>query len=210
MKRLHIPTDFNSLIATGGVNNYPDSILDEDRFVEEEIQFFDYWLWDSDCNIVINPFYSYVRDILFGSASVCWHTSCLGRWICVHANGDIYPCSREYPEQYSFGNINDIGQMDDIWSSKGFGDLLDATIKRRDICKENCEFYEYCQGGCSCNAYTENRIDEPNGFTCRTFRKIFGYVYTKVEQLLQFDDYSLINPTVAALIQAAKQNFPRR
>lgn len=203
MMQLELPTDYNSLIGTGGVLDHAELALDDQVFIKREIELFEYWLTDKNCKYMVNPFYSYVKDIIFGSTSVCWHTSCLGRWICVHPDGTIYPCSREYPLGYSYGNIKDINSVDELWESKGFEKLLRSTVERRSKCEEKCDLYEFCQGGCSCNALTEGKIEDNNGFTCRTYYSIFTYVREKIESLLKQDISVIkesINPMVVDLL----------
>lgn len=203
MKELGISTDYNSLILTGGACHHPTVELNFQLFCERMKQFFDIWFCDMDCRIVINPFNSYVRDIVYGTTSVCWHTSCLGRWINVKPDGAVYPCSREYPQEYSFGRIQDVNSIMDLFNSQAFNRLIDESIVRREKCENACEWYRYCQGGCSCTALTEGRITDNGGFTCQSFQDIFSHCFYAVNKARELGkDYIMqnINPMVAKML----------
>lgn len=198
MKELGLSTDYNSLILTGGAKNNAFLQLDLDYFCEKMIDFFELWLKDTECKIVVNPFVSYVRDIYLNRSSLCWHTSCLGRWINVKPDGAVFPCSREYPSKYSFGNIHSVNSIAELFSSDGFERLLEETITRREKCASECSLYNFCQGGCSCNALTESGITNNGGFTCRAFQRIFSYIYQRLQNM---DLSTNLNPTIRDLLQ---------
>lgn len=203
MKELNLSTDYNSLVLTGGANHYQDVQLELNEYIENMIKFFDNWFYDTDCNIIINPFFSYVRDILFDTASICWRTSCLGRWINVKPDGCVYPCSREFPDDYSFGKIQEVESISDLYNSIGFEKLLLESIERREKCEKICRWYSYCQGGCSCTALTENGITNNGGFTCLSFKAIFAYCYNRLADLKKKDSTYIknnINPTIVKMI----------
>lgn len=204
MKQLELSTDYNSLILTGGAKKIPGIQLDLDHFCKKMIEFFELWLSDKNCNIIVNPFFSYVRDIYCNSSSLCWHTSCLGRWINVKPNGTVFPCSREYPDKYCFGDICSVHSISDLFNSEAFDCLLEETVERREKCASECSLYNFCQGGCSCNALTESGITNNGGFTCQAFQRIFGYIYQRL-QTIDFRLATELNPTVRALIQQEKE-----
>ncbi len=203
MKELNLSTDYNSLIMTGGAANHSELGMDLDHFVNKMIAFFDLWFHDTSCSIVINPFWSYVKDICYHTGSICWRTSCLGRWINVKPDGQIYPCSREFTSDYSYGRIQDVDDIDQLFESDGFLKLLENTIIRREKCQESCPWYDYCQGGCSCNALTESGIENNGGFTCLAFQKIFSYIFNQVSEAKALGkDYikSKLNPTITSFL----------
>lgn len=203
MKKMNLSTDYNSLIHTGGACHNADVNLELLDYCESMNKFFDNWLFDKECQIVINPFHSYIRDIVLGTTSVCWHTSCLGRWINVKPDGTVFPCSREYPKEYSFGRIQEIERISDLFNSDAFGRLVNESVIRRGKCEKECKWYQYCQGGCSCTALTEGTITDNGGFTCEAFKVVFAHCFDAVIQVREKGkDYILqnINPMVANVL----------
>ena len=203
MKKINLSTDYNSLVLTGGACHCKDVQLDLKKYTEQMKKLFDMWFYDRDCKIIINPFHSYVRDIVYKTASVCWRTSCLGRWINVKPDGTVYPCSREYPDEYSFGKIQEVSSIAELFDSSAFERLVEESVIRREKCETTCTWYEYCQGGCSCTALTEGGIMNNGGFTCKSFQDIFGYCFDEIEYARkEGKDYILnkINPMVADIL----------
>lgn len=203
MKEMCLSTDYNSLVLTGGACHFPNVQLEFEEYCRNMIQFFDLWFYDISCNIVVNPFHSYVRDMLYNTASICWRTSCLGRWINVKPDGAVYPCSREYPKEYSFGMIQNVDSIDELFNSDGFIRLLEESIVRREKCEAACEWYPHCQGGCSCTALTESGITNNDGFSCRSFKILFSHCDMRIkEAMTQGADYikNSINPMIAELL----------
>ncbi len=203
MKELHLSTDYNSLILTGGACHHKEVQLELKTYCDKMKELFNVWFFDKSCEIIINPFQSYVRGILYGMSSVCWHTSCLGRWVNIKPDGTVFPCSREYPERYSFGKIQDVNSVLELFESKAFERLIEESVIRREKCEKYCEWYQYCQGGCSCTALTESGITNNGGFTCKAFREVFSHCYNAVEQAKkQGEDYikEKINPMIADML----------
>ena len=82
------------------------------------------------------------------------YTSCMGRWIGIRYNGEIGPCNRYFPAEYSYGNVYDYSSIGDAFESAGFMNLLSKAIIRREKCKA-CEIYHFCNGGCNNTAMNE-------------------------------------------------------
>ena len=198
IKTFGFEVKFNPVAKIGGGVENDACDLDSKAYVEQCIKLFDYWLYDNNNPVILNPYYSYLRDIVEKTSSGCQRTSCLGRWIALHPNGDIYPCVRETRKEYKFGNIFDVESMDNIWDSKAFLELLGTSIERRERCS-NCGVYSYCHGGCPVNAITGN-----GKFACETFRNVFSYVLDSYDRLMHDIEKGLscdsINPVVKSLI----------
>ena len=107
---------------------------------------------DKECDISVASCIDLVNLIIHEHTGVCTYNSCLGKWLCFDSNGHIYPCDRLCLEKYDLGNINDIKFIDEVFQSEKFIDLLKNSIKRRENCKLNCEYFKNCYGGCNANA----------------------------------------------------------
>lgn len=203
IKTLAQEVKFNPVAPIGGAAENGDCQLDPALYSDECCRMFDYWLEDMKDPCILEPYYQYLRDILEGTSSGCQRTSCLGRWIAIHPNGDVYPCVREGRTPFRFGNIFEIDDIREIWQSDAFLQLVEGSIVRREKCT-SCPFYLYCQGGCPVNASHENGLTNNGGFSCVTFKRIFGHVYEACRHLLALSSEERrhkFNPIVCALFE---------
>ena len=120
-----IPFNFSPSLKIGcGLDN-ADTHLDADRFIENSIAVFDRWLTDVDAPIPVLPYFQYVRSsVSEPNISDCAHSSCLMNWICVHPDGDVYPCGKACPEEYCLGNIMDVSSISELFKGDGFKNIL--------------------------------------------------------------------------------------
>ena len=98
--------------------------------------------------ISISPFYSYAQSVISGKPKYCTHSSCLKHWLSVHSNGDIYPCGRYYPEEYRLGNIMHFNDLHDVFETKIYKNIINKSAIRKQKCREQCNVYHLCNGGC--------------------------------------------------------------
>lgn len=200
IKKLGCEMKFNPVMKIGGGDTLEIFDLKLEEYISESIRFFDYWLFDKECDIIVGPFYHYVRDILENTSSICHRTSCLGRWLGVTTEGDVYPCVRENRKEYKFGNIDELENLQEVFLSDAFNFFLEGSISRRIKCEKNCKLYDYCQGGCPVNALIEGGINQNGGFSCQAFKCIFKYIYEKLYKVIQNGEMEKLNPTVRKLM----------
>ena len=122
------------------------------QYSQKVCELFDYWFADKRCKIHISYFEEFVNYIIFGKKTLCCYNSCLGKHIGIHYNGEIYNCNRDFPLEYSFGNVYDYSDIHECFDSTGFQLLVKHAVERRNYCKEHCEIYEFCAGGCNSSA----------------------------------------------------------
>lgn len=181
-----VPFTFNPVISMGCAADNPDLALDPDEYISGCIRVFDKWMNDPDAGIPLMPFYQYVMTVINNSpnASDCAHASCLMSWICVHPNGDVYPCGKACPEELRMGNILEMDSISDAFDSDGFAEMLRGSISRREKCRE-CEIYRLCNGGCSVDAMIENGMTENGGFSCVTYKAVMLHIKSEIERILR-------------------------
>jgi uncharacterized protein len=138
-------------------------------------ELFDHWVNDTNGNINISYFKHILNFILLQKKSVCTYTSCVGRWIGVHHDGEVVPCNRFFPKEYSYGNIWDYDDIGEAFESEGFKKLIQQAIIRRKKC-QSCEIYNFCNGGCNNVALNENGIENNGGRTCRILRGVYRHI----------------------------------
>ncbi len=203
---------FNPIIDLGCARGQDDLVLDPDDYIRNSIELFDRWIHDSEVKIPVLPFFPYIITVLdgFPNISDCPHASCLGKWICLYPNGDVYPCGKACPKNFRLGNINEVDSISELFESDGFRNILLGSIQRRKKCA-SCEIYDYCNGGCSIDALADGDICSPDGSSCRIYKGLMPHIRDTVNDILenkpdmnQFNGFvrdvilsKLINPSIA-------------
>jgi uncharacterized protein len=109
-----------------------------------------YEIWKKDVNpIEIKPITDIIKSFVIGKSGGCLYSQevCNLSIIGVKSNGDFYTCIRGYPnKKFLIGNINE--EPLKKLKKRGLSDL-----KKRETCLtkgecKNCEFWQYCNGGC--------------------------------------------------------------
>ncbi len=177
---------FNPIINLGCARENPDLVLDPDDYVKNSIELFDRWIHDKDVRTPLLPFYPYIMTVIDGSPNIsdCPHASCLGRWLCLHPNGDVYPCGKACPKDFLLGNINEVDSIDELFESDGFRNILIGSIERRKKCK-SCDIYDYCNGGCSIDAFADGDIENSGGVSCRIYKGLMPHIKDIIDDILQ-------------------------
>lgn len=190
---------FAYIFESGSAKHNKHLLIDDQIYVENVIKFFDYWIMDCDCNIHVDNFEKFINMSIFNGAGECEYSSCLFHFLSLDSNGNFYPCGRSYTEDYKLGHIDDFKKVENIFESENYKKLLIQSIKRREICKDTCDLFIFCQGGCNNNALMENGITNNNGFSCKTFRKIFKHVIYRLNQIKEHQ-IAITNPFLINLL----------
>ena len=74
----------------------------------------------------------------------CNFSSCLGKNFFVSRRGTVHFCP-EHPEESLVG---DIRSGEKFLENERFRAVLSEAIKKRTACRESCEYYDFCEGGC--------------------------------------------------------------
>lgn len=196
-KKLGLGTQLNHYIEMDKNSPCHDLTLSPEKYVEKMFDLFLYWFNDTSCNIDVNPFRSYIEQYLFDVAPVCIHASCMRSWMCMNHSGDLSACDKVFPEEYQYGNVNNYSDIREVYNSKGFRNLMLDSVSRRNKCLDSCVFYKYCQGGCNHSAMVEGDLTNNGGFSCVTFKALFGKIFAHLKSInLQKDNIAnvITNP----------------
>lgn len=182
------------MFCEGGGENLP--ALSVDTYIRKTKELFDHWIYDEK-GVNIRIFSDYVSMIFGSNTKTCTNGSCHGKWLGITPDGSLYNCGRDMMKQYCFGNIDDMTSISEAFASDGFRRLLLGAISRRSKCMESCEFFPYCESGCSDCAIIENGIDQVPGFSCQAFREIFTHVRNEVQKIIDGKvPLSRLNPSI--------------
>lgn len=88
------------------------------------------------------------------------------------------------------GNIFEFNNVDDIFQSKQFVKLLQKAIIKRNNCKNHCEFFDICKGGC----LNDEECKE------KKFFSVYKEIETKLRDIIQNEDFSKLNPELSKII----------
>lgn len=204
-KKLNANYNMNPYVSISTKHNM-QLILDDTYAVQKLIEFYEYWKNDSSCNIEVSYFERIIKHILFEKKSVCKYTSCLGKWIGVRYNGDIVPCNRYFPPEYSYGNVWDYNNISEAFNSNGFKKLLSEATERRKKCID-CPIFNYCSGGCNNIALNENGITNNMGSNCKISISIYQYVFKEfITYKNNLKKCNLNNPRIKTIINNTIHN----
>lgn len=197
--------NYTTNLYVAGPDNTEDELeLDAAHAIDKFCELYDYWLYDKESRTHLRFFELYIDYFMFGERNVCAYSSCLGRWMGLKNDGEIVPCNRTFPKEYSYGNISDYSKIQEAFESEGFKNLLIQSIQRRNKCK-SCTAYEMCVGGCNNVAYNQGGVSENNGNFCTIFKGVYQYVLHSIKALIEKDDLSGINTVVRGKIERYKQ-----
>lgn len=148
--------------------------VDIEQYIKNLKELLHIWFYDTNCNIKVQPFETYLNMLIYKKASVCCYNSCITKWMCLEPNGDITPCNRWFPEEYKYGNIREIKSIKQVFKSNGLKNLLVKAIERREKCKSDCEYFDVCNGGCNNEAFVNGDIANNNMPSCQVLKAIIG------------------------------------
>ena len=179
-KQYQIDVKFNPVFKTN-LTMTNSNLLESEAFIKRIIDLYEYWFFDKDCQIMVEPFMDFSL-MAIGQSRSCTFKSCLLTWLSIDWNGEITPCGRNYSETYNLGNITSYSSIQEAFLSSGYRVLLSGAIKRREYCKENCLLFNKCHGGCNNDALLGGDITRPNRFYCEYYIRIIGHINSLIDK----------------------------
>lgn len=122
---------------------------------------------------------SLCRSVSAGYGSVCTFGDCLGHYLCVGPEGEIYPCQRFGGlAQYQLGHIRDCPSLETLTTSPVWQMFQDRQERIKEACA-GCSHLDFCRGGCPYNVLAVNggcfdqTLRDPH---CPSYRRIFSHI----------------------------------
>ena len=123
------------------------------------------------------------------------------KYLSITPDGALYNCARDSMRRYPFGNIDDVTSVSDIFNSDGAYALVSGSVARRNECKEKCELYSVCGGGCADVAITEGDITKNPEDSCKVFKAVYAHVKEVCDRLMKENTpLTSLNPEVRRIM----------
>lgn len=189
-KELDINVKYSPLFECGKIEKV-EKYYSAKEYSDVMWQLFIYWINDEDSKIIIEPFESLLGMALGNDKRPCTYGSCLGKFLCVTYEGNIYPCSRYFPKQYLIGNIIEYNTIDECFESENYQNLIRGAMERREKCSQQCKLFKYCHGGCNNEAISNGDITRSGNFSCMFFKIFFPKVLNFIKTSNEIKNHSL-------------------
>jgi uncharacterized protein len=136
-------------------------------------------------NTRISTLDHYIKSIINQEGQECTHHDCLGMFLAIDSDGDIFPCQRFCGQKkYSFGNIKTHRSLKEIMDSPVAQQMLIHQKLVKHKCN-HCEHIPYCNGGCYYNALTANNFKDPY---CIAYKSIFDKIKKRLLEEMQSEE----------------------
>lgn len=174
---------FNPIFKEGAAHDHDYLLITPQEYIENVKKLFDYWIYSPKAKD-IRLFTTHLHLCMGVEHRLCYNGSCLGKWISIHTDGNLYPCSHtSISSKYCLGNIKDIDSISEAFSTEAMKKLLEVVMKKRRKCIKNCNLFYYCQSNCPASQLRnlENGLGD---FECIAFKGIFPFIqdfYNKVK-----------------------------
>ena len=196
-----------ALFMSGTAIEHQEFELNIDDYVSNLAKVYRIWLYDKNCNISMRTFEDLLKvsDKLY---CIQYGGSCIHNRICINPNGDIYPCGRPYTSDFILGNIESLNLISEAFKTPAYRNLVEISLKRQKQCRETCDYFGVCKGGCVSSAILEGSFDKINNTTCKrakkllsTITKINNEVYSKYDRK---EDIELMNPRALKIMKKSR------
>ena len=151
-----------------------------EAYAEFLIEIFDAWINDANNSIIVEPLARYLKALLKGKSTVCCHSMCIGKYICIDPKGNLFPCSRFLNHQYCYGNIASLKTIDEAFASSACDSLRSIANNRKSKCVVSCELHHICNAGCTFEAIENNDPSTPGFFSCEVVKLVVPYIKGKL------------------------------
>ena len=110
--------------------------------------------------------------------------SCIGFYLAVNPNGDVYPCGRFSGEdEFKLGNINR-DSIKEIKNSLPYLRLQSRSHENISGCAD-CEVRNLCNGGCAFSAWGQSGDYMDKDHFCESYKQIYLYIARAVRGELE-------------------------
>ncbi|WP_330617870.1 radical SAM/SPASM domain-containing protein [Mobilitalea sibirica] len=204
-----------ALFMSGTALEHQEFEINIDEYVDNLAKVYRLWLYDKNCHISMRTFEDLLKvsDKLY---CIQYGGSCIHNRICLNPNGDIYPCGRPYTDDFILGNIKDLELISDAFKTPAYKNLVDISAERAKQCREKCDYFGVCKGGCVSSAILEGSFDKINNTTCVRAKKLLAKItkinneiYALYDEGKHLEEFNPIALKIMKKIRTGKYNFTK-
>jgi len=147
---------------------------------------FDRWLEQSDVGeIFVQDFDLLLSQVMGMPATLCVHAETCGRSVAIEHNGDLFSCDHFVNREDQIGNVLQhtmVSMLDGPQQTKFGQDKRDGLPQ---YCLD-CEFLEYCNGGCPKDRLVETPAGEPGlNYLCEGYKTYYSHTIPTFEKMAE-------------------------
>lgn len=162
---------------------------------------FDRWLEQEDVgDIFVQDFDLLLSQVMGMPATLCVHAETCGRSVAIEHNGDMFSCDHFVNREDQIGNVLQhtmVSMIDGPKQTKFGRDKRDALPQ---YCLD-CEFLEYCNGGCPKDRLVKTPVGEPGlNYLCEGYQRYYTHTiptFKKMAEALRMgrpaSDYKIVD-----------------
>ncbi|TAK34257.1 MAG: TIGR04083 family peptide-modifying radical SAM enzyme [Chloroflexota bacterium] len=122
---------------------------------------------------------SLCRSVSAGQGGICTFGDCLGRYLAVGPDGEIYPCQRfAGMSEYELGDVHDCPSQEALGTAPVWRTFEERQRRIAEECGD-CPSLGFCRGGCPYNTLAANggsfdfTLRDPH---CAAYRRVFTHI----------------------------------
>lgn len=193
-----IPVDLNCVFESGCVSGEGQYLLvDPAEYVLEFCRLFDRWVIDGSSTITINPFVG-ILEALLHRPNCCEYTGCMYKYLAIDHRGVVFPCGRFGGSGMEVGFIDDCNHLGEIFNGQKYEAIVRKSIIRRNKCKEKCDVYKYCNGGCNANALYAGNLENTDFVQCTMYKGLLKHIES---YLRECNNTEIVNPRIKRIMK---------
>lgn len=164
-----------ALFMSGNAKEHSEFELNITEYVDKLVEMYEYWLFDKNCKVSMRTFEDLLKvsDKLY---CIQYGGSCIHNRICINPNGDLYPCGRPYTDDFILGNISNLELISDAFKTAPYLRLAKISSDRVKQCREKCDYFGVCKGGCVSSAILEGSFEKIDNITCVRAKRLLGAI----------------------------------
>ena len=197
-KEQNIGFDFSRVLYEGGAKDMQS--VETEKYTKAMCDLFDKWIFDTN-GVSVRTFALHLNLVSKGKYRICSCCSCHTKYLSLSPNGTVYNCGRDSLGSFPFGSIDDFNSTAEIFASENAKKLILGSIIRRNKCKDSCELFSMCAGGCADIAIMEGGLENIPKDYCYTFKTLHLHIKNTFEKLMK-DNVPLdtLNPAVKSVL----------
>lgn len=178
----------NSLVRESQAVGSNDFIVANDIAIEKMLEYFDYWIHDTN-NPIEDSYLNRQLGRVLGTAHTCEESPCIGGWLIMDPLGNITCCGGDAStEEDRYVNLNDITDYRDLLNNPKYIKALNRQQKLVDTYCDNCPWKSTCYGACLGTAYEiDKTYSTVNPRYCEFDSRFLTGIYEMIKDIPQED-----------------------